>query len=78
VLVYDSSLDHQHSSLRKFSKRWFGPYIVWKVFEDGTYGLQEMDGTMIKNLIARKDSRSTKNDKIRICFPNMLIIQKNT
>ena len=29
VLVYDSSLDHQHSTVRKFAERWFGPYIVF-------------------------------------------------
>jgi hypothetical protein len=52
VLVYDSSLDHQHSSLWKFARRWFGPYIVWKVFENGTYRLQELDGTIILNLFA--------------------------
>jgi hypothetical protein len=54
VLVYDSSLDHQHSSLRKFARRWFGPYIVWKVFENGTYRLQELDGIVILNLFACK------------------------
>ena len=31
VLVYDSSLDNQHSAARKFAKRWFGPYVVKKV-----------------------------------------------
>jgi hypothetical protein len=54
VVVYDSSLEHQHSSLRKFSKRWFGLYIVWKVHDNDTYQLQELDDTMIKNLIAGK------------------------
>jgi hypothetical protein len=54
VLVYDSSLDHQHSSLRKFARRWVRPYIVWKVFENGTYRLQELDGTVILNLFAGK------------------------
>jgi hypothetical protein len=27
-LVYDSSLDNQHSSERKFARRWFGPYVM--------------------------------------------------
>jgi hypothetical protein len=28
VLVYENSLDNQHSVLPKFSRRWFGPYVV--------------------------------------------------
>jgi hypothetical protein len=39
VLVYDSSLDNQHSSARKFFKRWFGPYVVKKVGDNATYHL---------------------------------------
>ena len=31
VLVYDSSLDNQYSTARKFAKRWFGPYMVKKI-----------------------------------------------
>jgi hypothetical protein len=31
VLVYDNSLDHQYSTIRKFTKRWFGPYVVIQV-----------------------------------------------
>ena len=54
VLLYDSSLDHQHSSLHKFSKRWFGPYVMWKTYDNGTYRLKELDGTMLKNLVAGK------------------------
>ena len=37
VIVYDSSLDHQHTTIRKFAKRWFGPYEVRKVFDNETY-----------------------------------------
>jgi hypothetical protein len=54
VLVYDSSLDHQHSTIRKFARRWFGPYEVRKRFENGTYRLSELDGTMIRVPIAGK------------------------
>ena len=54
VLVYDSSLDHQHSSLRKFARRWFGPYVVWKTYDNGTYRLKELDGTMLQNPVAGK------------------------
>jgi hypothetical protein len=54
VLVYDSSLDHQHSTVRKFAERWFGPYIVKKVYENFTYKLSELDGTLILNVVAGK------------------------
>ena len=56
VLLYDSSLDHQHSSLRNFSRRWFGPYVVWKTYDNGTYHLKELDGTMLKNPVAGNDN----------------------
>jgi hypothetical protein len=37
VLVYNSSLDNQHSSIRKFSKRWFGPYVMTEVYQNAMY-----------------------------------------
>ena len=54
VLVYDSSLDNQHTTMRKFSKRWFGPYVVEGVHENATYSLSELDGTKVKVPIAGK------------------------
>ena len=54
VLVYDSSLDNQHSATRKFSKRWFGPYVVKKVEDNATYRLTELDGTHLVVPIAGK------------------------
>jgi hypothetical protein len=54
VLVYDSSLDHQHSAIRKFSRRWFGPYVVIKMHDNATYALRELDGTRLKVPIAGK------------------------
>jgi hypothetical protein len=54
VLVYDSSLDNQHSTLRKFAKRWFGPYVVVTVHDNATYLLKELDGTRLKIPIAGK------------------------
>ena len=39
VLVYDSSLDNQHSTSWKFSQRWFGPYLVKKVEDNAAYRL---------------------------------------
>ena len=54
MLVYDSSLDNQHSTARKFSQRWFGPYVVKKVEDNATYRLAELDGTPLALPIARK------------------------
>ena len=54
MIFYDSSLDHQHTTIRKFAKRWFGPYEVRKVFENGTYRLCELDGTTLRLLIVGK------------------------
>mgnify|MGYP000061182129 FL=1 len=54
MIVYDSSLDHQHTTIRKFAKRWFGPYEVRKVFDNGTYRLCELDGTILRVPIAGK------------------------
>ncbi|KAL3702292.1 hypothetical protein R1sor_020314 [Riccia sorocarpa] len=48
VLVYDSSLENQHSTVRKFSRRWFGPYVVL------AYSLREVDGTVLRLVVAGK------------------------
>jgi hypothetical protein len=47
VLVNNNSLDNQHSAVRKFSRRWFGPYIVQKVKDNANYHLTELDSTPI-------------------------------
>ena len=54
VLVFDSTLEHQHSTVRKFAKRWFGPYVVMKVHTNGTYSLRELDGTSLRIPVAGK------------------------
>jgi hypothetical protein len=54
VLVFDSSLEHQHSTLRKFSQRWFGPNVVVARHDNATYILRELDGTMLKIPVAGK------------------------
>ena len=54
MIVYVNSLDHQHTTIWKFAKRWFGPYEVWKVFDNGTYRLCELDGTILWVPIAGK------------------------
>ena len=48
VIVYDSSLNHQHNSIRKFGNRWFEPYEVRKMFDNGTYRLCELDGAILQ------------------------------
>lgn len=54
VLVYDSTLNNQHSTARKFAKRWFGPYVVKKNHNNATYLLQEFSGIELKVPIAEK------------------------
>ena len=54
VLVFDSTLEHQHSTVRKFARRWFGPYVVERVNDKATYLLHELDGTMFKIPITGK------------------------
>ena len=54
MIVFDSSLEHQHSSVRKFAQRWFGPYVVTEVHNNGTYSLRELDGTFIRIPVAGK------------------------
>ena len=70
MLVFDSTLEHQHSTVRKFARRWFGPYVVERVNDNAIYLLRELDGTMFKNPIAgkrnkvfrRRDGRFHSND----------------
>jgi hypothetical protein len=62
VLVYDSSLDNQHSTTQKFSRQWFGPYVVKKVEDNATYRLVELDGTPLALPIAGKESSSSNEE----------------
>ena len=67
MLVYDSSLDNQHSTARKFSRRWFGPYVIKKVEDNATFRLLELDGTPHALLIAGKRIKIFKRrDKTEI------------
>jgi transposase InsO family protein len=54
VLVYDNSLDNQHSTTRKFARRWFGPYVVTSANDNATYHLAELDGSRLAVPIAGK------------------------
>jgi hypothetical protein len=60
MLVFDSSLEHQHSTLMKFSRRWFGPYVVVAKHDNATYTLRELDGTMLKIPVAGKRIKTFK------------------
>ena len=69
MLVYDSSLDNQHSTARKFSHRWFGPYLVKKVEDNVTYHLTELDGTPLALPIVGKRIKIFKRrDRMEIGF----------
>lgn len=67
VLVFDSSLEHQHSAKRKFARRWFGPYVVTTAHNNGTYSLRELDGTLIRTPFAGKRIKAFKKRNER--FP---------
>ena len=60
VLVYNSSLDNQHKSTRKFARHWFGPYMVRSVNDNATYHLANLDGTRITTPVAGKRIKAFK------------------
>jgi hypothetical protein len=78
VLVFDSSLENQHSTVRKFARRWFGPYVVIKVHSNGTYSLRELDGIFLRIPIAgkrvkvfkRRDGRFYNEELAELLDPN--------
>ena len=35
-LVYETSLDNHHKAMRKFARRWFGPYVVTSANDNRT------------------------------------------
>ena len=58
--MYGSSLDNQHKAMRKFTSRWFGPYVVTSANDNGTYYLAELDGTRIAVPVAGKRIKAFK------------------
>ena len=60
VLVYDSNLENQHKAMRKFTRRWFGPYVVQSANDNGTYHLAELDGTRMAIPVAGKRIKAFK------------------
>jgi hypothetical protein len=54
---------------RKFSQRWFGPYVVKKVGDNATYHLAELNGTLLALPIASKRIKVFKRrDRTEIGF----------
>ena len=53
-MVFDSNLENQYTTMRKMVKRWFGPYIVLRVFDNATYKLKELDGAKMRIPIVGK------------------------
>ena len=53
-MVYDSSLENQHNTTRKFARRWFGPYVVTSANDNVTYHLTKLDGSTLVVPIAGK------------------------
>ena len=50
VVVRQETLEHHHRAERKFTRRWAGPYVVSTADPTtSTYGLRELDGTLIKH-----------------------------
>ena len=71
MIVYNNSLDHQHSSIRKFAKRWLRPYKVRKVFDNGTYWLCELDETILWVPITGKGVKDFQEAKWRGALRNL-------
>ena len=60
VLVYYSCLDNQQRAMRKFSRRWFGPYVVTSANNNGTYHLAELAGMRMAAPVAGKRVKAFK------------------
>jgi hypothetical protein len=48
VMLVDSWLMKQHG--QKFNPKWKGPYVMHKVFDNGTYELSTPEGSVLKNV----------------------------
>ena len=58
--MYDSNLDNQHRATRKFTRRWFRPYVVTCANNNGTYHLVELNGTRMAIPVAGKRVKAFK------------------
>ncbi|KAH7373728.1 hypothetical protein KP509_17G071900 [Ceratopteris richardii] len=64
VLAYDSTFDTHYDARKKLIKRWFGPYVLTLVFENGTYALCKLDGTPLRSLIIGKRIKLFKRNNV--------------
>ena len=46
--------------MRKFAKRWFGPYVVIGVYDNATYHLAELDGAQMMTPVPGKQIMAFK------------------
>ena len=46
--------------MRKFARRWFGPYVVTSANDNGTYHFAELDGTRMAVPVAGKRIKAFK------------------
>ncbi len=71
VIVYDRSLEHQYSTMQKFARKWFGPYLVVKLHDNTTYLLQELDGTHLRIPIVGKQIKAFKRRDGRFAMKSL-------
>ena len=45
MLISDNTLDTQHTTAKKFARRWRGPFVITKIHNNSTYEVRELDGT---------------------------------
>ena len=52
VLLYDSSRIKPYPNERKFEERWSGPFLIAEAYDNGSYKLKELDGTVINDIVS--------------------------
>ena len=48
VSMLDNTLEHQHSTVKKFAQKWFELYMVERASNNATYLLHELDETILR------------------------------
>ena len=56
-------VENQHKTVRKFTRRWFGPYMVIQVNDNATYHLIQLDGMTLLVSIARRIVKAYKKQR---------------
>ena len=54
VLISQGGLENQHSTEKKFMRRWRGPFVVTEVHTNATYSVRELDGVLHQSRYAGK------------------------